>query len=189
LKFLSYCPGLGAYGPGEYPPFVRSITPDDVRGVLRDYASEHGGRAPAALIIAIHLLDPSRAPRGYESRYGQTSRDFENLAGELRAAGIELRGESGVLASEVLVAEAYYNAPPPAAAKEPDPVVIGETRVLHPPHRPRVYGEMVAGKIRALAAGGLGARAIHRLLKGQGIGISLSSVSKRLQRYRLTGKA
>ena len=84
--------------------------------------------------------------------------------------------------------EAYYNAPSPAAAKEPDPAVIRETRVLHPPHRPRVYGEMVDGEIRALAAGGLGARAIHRLLKGQGIGISLSAVSKRLQRYRLTGK-
>ncbi len=56
-----------------------------------------------------------------------------------------------------------------------------------PPHRPRAFGEEVDRRIEALAAKGLGARALRRLLTAEWTEISLSLVSKRLRQVRREG--
>ncbi len=90
------------YIPGLATGALRPATASDVRSVLQEYLS-HGESPPAAITVALPLLDLTRAPIGYRARYKAASQGFEDLARELLAQGIELKGSPGCLGWEIRI--------------------------------------------------------------------------------------
>lgn len=175
------------------------------RGELWDGGgSAIGGSPPARVGLHPWVLEPDLAAPEWRAKYRAIGRELAPDIEAVKAQGIEVVPVSGMLSWEVRLCpdragtsnprstapteDTFYNISSQIGAAGPSPVVKivvkTEPRVLLPPHRPRVFGKEVDRKIKALAEKGLGARAIHRLLREQGIHISLSSVSKRLAEAR-----
>ncbi len=95
MKEETYIPGLAT-------GVLRPATVSDVRSVLQGYLA-HGGIPPAAITVALPLLDLAQAPMGYKARYKAAGEGFEELARELRSQGIELKGSPGCLSWEIRV--------------------------------------------------------------------------------------
>jgi len=167
-----------------------------------------GGSLPAAVGLHPWLLNPELATPEWRAKYRPIHRELTPDVEAVKAKGIEVTPVSGTLSWEVHLypdtagtseprpiaptEHTSYNTPFQIGGQGPVPVgksvVRSNACVLLPPHRPRVFGKDVDRRIEALAGEGLGARSIHRLLTAEGIKISLSSVSKRLQQIRRGGE-
>ncbi len=177
MELKTYCPGLAE---------LRLITPEDVKACLQDFL-KRAGKPLATIVVNIALLDPTKAPLGFEKKYRLASPGFfEALAGELQAQGVELAGDRGVLGWEVRLAEKSPRTAPNRPAQGQEPVIISLTpeKIPLPPHRPVVYGEKIEARVQELAGEGLGARAIKRTLEAEGSAISLPTVSRKLAGIR-----
>ena len=107
--------------------------------------------------------------------------------------GLPVLRRTGLLSCEVMVMPAPTPDPsanpeeaPSPPAQGYDPVIIspGPQKIPLPSHRPVIYGEKIEARVRELGGEGMGARRITRILQGEGIPISVPTVSRKLAGIR-----
>ena len=107
--------------------------------------------------------------------------------------GLPVLRQNGVLSCEVLVMPSLVPEPTISPEEAPAPPTQGSAPVIIsssapntplPPHRPVVYGGKIEARVRELGGEGMGARRITRILQGEGVPISVPTVSRKLAGIR-----
>lgn len=170
---------------------ILSAVDSFTKGILQDGVII-GGHVPKAIALHSWIVDPESALPQFREKYRHLAKELAPALETLRAKGIEIKADAGILSWQIAIGETdhnviktYDNTPAKIESLGPvqiaDDVIISPEGKILPSHRPRLFGVSVDSLISALESEGLGARLIHATLTGQGIKISLPSVSRRLR--------
>lgn len=185
--------------PGDILRVVEAYTAGEFKGLV---GRPIGGSLPAILGLHPWVLAPELASPEWKAKYRAIRRELAADVEAVKAQGVEVIPVSGMLSWEIRLypdagrglkpptEDTFYNTPAQIEGQGAGPVVKSVVKTgggVLPPHRPRAFDEAVDHRIEALMQEGLGARAIRRVLRMDGIEISLSTISKKLQQFRSWG--